>query len=78
MKRFTILFLMACLFAATGVAKPKVKDISGSIAINGELKKKLSKHSGRYSRHHSPYNPESQNVLSSLRHRNQWNTGNYT
>ncbi|MCF0256986.1 MAG: peptidase M48, partial [Bacteroides heparinolyticus] len=39
MKRFTILFLMACLFAATGVAKPKVKDISGSIAINGELKK---------------------------------------
>lgn len=39
MKRFTILFLMACLFAATGGAKPKVKDISGSIAINGELKK---------------------------------------
>lgn len=39
MKRLITLFLLATLVVATGFAKPKQKDLSGTIAVRGELKK---------------------------------------
>ncbi len=39
MKRLITLFILATLVVATGFAKPKQKDLSGVIAVRGELKK---------------------------------------
>lgn len=39
MKRLITLFLLATLVIATGFAKPKQKDLSGTITVRGELKK---------------------------------------
>ncbi len=39
MKRLITLFILATLVVATGLAKPRQKDLSGSIAVRGELKK---------------------------------------
>ena len=39
MKRLTTLFVLAILVTTAGFAKPKHKDLSGNIAIKGELVK---------------------------------------
>ena len=43
MKRLVTLFILTTLVIAAGFAKPRQKDLSGSIAIKGELTREYKK-----------------------------------
>ena len=54
MKRLTTLFILTILVTTAGFAKPKHKDLSGNIAIKGELNKRVPAISRRYPGHYPP------------------------
>ena len=54
MKRLTTLFILTILVTTAGFAKPKHKDLSGNIAIKGELTKEYQQSPCRYPGHYPP------------------------